>query len=72
MATRLEKLGWWIDSVRGLYFHVKLYRFMVKEHRRLELHGPQALEQLRRQETMVGHCFLHVILVHKVGSGRFF
>lgn len=72
-----KKLGWWWDSVQGLRAHINLFKEMHRlihqvprdEHGRL----PEiALEQLRQQESMIGFCLLHVLLVYPVGSGRFF
>lgn len=68
--TAIEKLRCWSDSVRGLHAHVRLYRAMRKF-----ADGQPPSEaftrQLRDQEGMIGHCLLHVLLVHPIGSGRF-
>lgn len=71
MRDKLEKVGWWLHSVRGLYAHVQIYRAMRKAFRGV-VRTDAARAQLRQQEAQVGNSFLHVILVHKVGSGRFF
>ncbi len=63
-----------MDSVRGLRSHVEIYRHM-KRAAEVFLPGqtpPEAMRQLRAQEGMIGNCLLHVLLVHEVGSGRFF
>ncbi len=67
------KLRYWLDSVHGLRSHVAVYRAMMHAARDL---SPQDWpdpfrEQLHEQERMIGNCVLHVLLVHPLGSGRF-
>jgi len=68
-----KKFRWWVDSVHGLQANVGIYRYMQKTFQEVpyEQRTDEMREQLDRQAGMVGHCFLHVILVHPVGSGRF-
>ena len=67
------KLGYWFDSVRGLCSHVALYRAMLHAVRDLPPQDwpPPFRQQLHDQERMIGNCVLHVLLVHPLGSGRF-
>lgn len=73
MPSFRTKVGWWLDSVRGLRSHVDIYRHMRRAYNAVPpgQRSPEAMAQLRAQEGMVGHCLLHVLLVHEVGSGRF-
>lgn len=69
--TNLERLRCWFDSVQGLRAHVHVYCAM----RKAAACYPQTevfKRQLRDQEAMIGHAFLHVVLVHPIGSGRFY
>ncbi len=72
-STTTTKIRWWLDSVRGLKAHVGIYRTM---HRMAQRVPPKErtealMEQLRRQQEMVGICLLSVLLIHPAGSGRF-
>lgn len=71
----ITKARWWIESVDGLRIHVALYKEMLRAAQTLPAgqHRPRALdEQLERQRAMIGSCLLDVLLVHPVGSGRFY
>lgn len=72
MASTVTKIRWWLDSVRGLKAHIDLYKRMYRlaQEIPMEQRNRTLIEQLRRQEGMIGFCLLHVILVHPVGSGR--
>lgn len=69
----MKKLYWWWGSVQGLRTHVNVFRRM---HELAKQVPPEAqvkyVNQLRRQEAMVGHCLLHVLLVYPPGSGAMF
>lgn len=72
MASTVTKMRWWLDSVRGLKAHIDLYKHMYRLAQEIPpgQRTSALVEQLRRQEEMIGFCLLHVILVHPVGSGR--
>lgn len=70
----VKKLGWWLDSVRGLKAHIGLYKHIYRLAQGVppEQRTDAMMKQLRRQEEMIGFCLLHVILVHPIGSGRMY
>jgi hypothetical protein len=72
MASTVTKIRWWLDSVQGLKAHIDLYKHMYKHAQKVppEQRTSALVDQLRRQEGMIGFCLLHVIFVHPVGSGR--
>jgi len=72
MASVAKKIGWWLDSVRGLRAHLQLFRAMKRLHDEIppEKRTPEGVAQLKAQKAMVGHCLLHVLLVYPPGSGR--
>ena len=69
----MTKLRYWLDSVHGLHSHVALYRAMLRAASEVPPQDwPHAFrQQLHEQERMVGNCVLHVLLIHPLGSGRF-
>lgn len=74
MPSLRTKIGWWTESVHGLRSHIIVYKHMARAFDSVPFaeRTPEMMGQLRAQEGMIGHCLLHVLLVHEVGSGRFF
>lgn len=70
----IKKFRWWLDSVRGLHTHINVYRHMLKALEKIPVNQrhPEIMKSLDQQAAMIGNCLLHVILVHPIGSGRFF
>jgi len=63
-----EGLKWWWRGVQGLRAHVSLIRALLDAGDRHfgDKPWPQKfMEQLRQQESMVGHCLLKVLCVYK-------
>lgn len=69
----LTKFSWWWDSVKGLCGHIAIYKAMHNLAKTIppNQQSPALRAQLRNQQTMVGNCLLRVLLVHPVGSDRF-
>lgn len=69
----MKRLRWWWRSVQGLRIHLAIHKAMRRALAQAPLADKSAaLISLRRQETMIGHCLLHVLLVYPPGSGAFF
>ncbi len=73
MISTMKKIGWWLDSVRGLRAHVGIYRYIRRAAEDLPPGTPRdrVNRQMRQQQAMIGSCLLSVLLIHPVGSGRF-
>lgn len=69
----VQKARWWLDSVRGLIVHIAIYKEMLRAAASVpsDQRSTQLTDQLRAQEGMIGHCLLHVLVVHPIGSGSF-
>ncbi len=74
MVSTVRKIGWWMDSVRGLRMHLQVLVAMkkIRDRTPVEKRTAEETEQIRQQEGMIGHCLLHVLLIYPVGSGRMF